>query len=447
MPAAAALTNPYDELAYRSFPIEWTAPERLAVASVLHGGPRPRLSGCRTLELGCANGANLLPLANFRRDCEFVGVDGARTQIEIARQRQAELDLPNVAFIQADFKEARGRLSGQFDFIIAHGIFSWVTDEARDAVLLLAADHLAPGGLFYLNYNTFPGWKVRGMVRELLLTQTALDSHLAAKARHAQLIAAKLAASMALSDHPFSQLLGNELRFVSESDPSYVAHEFLAQHNRAYWRREFLELVSQHGFEYVADADFNYSSGRTSQEITPKLLREEDIANTCFEDVLDLVHYRQLHSPILTRGHAVSGQVDELEFAQLRMASCLAPCTVEAISNPCFEHPESGFQVEAKTGAMQAALGRLHGLWPRSLPVRELFEDIGSVAEDLRLLQRQGLVELRCIEPADFGVAAEPLNRLEVAWGGYVTTPHHTRVAVQPQEHLDTGEPRHVVPC
>lgn len=438
--------NPYDELPYRSFPIEWTAPERLTVASLLHGGPKPRLNGYRMLELGCADGANLLPLAHFRRDCEFVGIDGARTQVEIARQRRAALDLPNVEFIHADFTEARSRLSGQFDFVAAHGIFSWVNDEARDALLTLVAHHLKPGGLFYLNYNTFPGWKVRGMVRELLLAQTALEPSLAAKARRAQLIAAKLAASMALSDHPFSQLLGNELRFVNESDASYVAHEFLAEHNRAYWRREFLELVAQHGFEYVADADFNYSSGRTSQELTPKLLRDEEIANTRFEDVLDLVHYRQLHSPILTRGRAVAGQVDAAEFAQLRMASCLAPCASEAVGNPCFEHPESGFQVEAKTVTMQAALERLHGLWPRSLPVLELFEDLDAVADDLRLLQHQGLIELRCIEPADFGFAALPLNLLESAWGGYVTTPHHTREAPpQQQEHIQPGEPHRVV--
>ena len=69
--------NPYDELPYKSFSIEWSAPERLALASLLHGGPRPPLEKYRVLELGCGNGANLLALAYYRRHAAFVGVDAA----------------------------------------------------------------------------------------------------------------------------------------------------------------------------------------------------------------------------------------------------------------------------------------------------------------------------------------------------------------------------------
>ena len=69
-----ASPNPYDELPYQSFPIEWTAPERLALASLLHGGPRPLLDGYRVLELGCGSGANLLALAYYRQHVTFLGV-------------------------------------------------------------------------------------------------------------------------------------------------------------------------------------------------------------------------------------------------------------------------------------------------------------------------------------------------------------------------------------
>ena len=123
-----APSNPYDELPYTSFPIEWTAPERLALASFLHGGPRTRLDEYRVLELGCGNGANLLPLAYYRRQATFVGVDGAQSQIEVAQARQAALELSNLEFIHTDFLTATDRLSGQFDFILAHGVFSWVPE-------------------------------------------------------------------------------------------------------------------------------------------------------------------------------------------------------------------------------------------------------------------------------------------------------------------------------
>ncbi|MEP6935336.1 MAG: class I SAM-dependent methyltransferase, partial [Nitrospirota bacterium] len=197
--------NPYDELPYRSLPIEWTAPERLAVASLLHGGPRAPLDTYRVLEIGCGNGANLLPLAFYRRQGNFVGVDGACSQIEIAEARKSELKLSSIDFICADFLTAAKQLSGQFDYIIAHGIFSWVSHDVRDALLGLCAERLSRGGLLYLNYNTRPGWNIRGMVREFLLAQTAGIASLLDRARAAQVVAAKVVESLRVGEHPYSQ--------------------------------------------------------------------------------------------------------------------------------------------------------------------------------------------------------------------------------------------------
>lgn len=156
-------TNPYDELPYKSYPIDWTAPERLALASLLHGGPYPPLNEYRVLELGCGSGVNLLKLAYFRRYGTFIGVDGAASQIEIARGDALTLGLGNVEFIHADFRVVDQQLSGCFDYIIAHGIFSWVPHDIRDTLLQLCVERLKPGGLLYLNYNARPGWDVRGL--------------------------------------------------------------------------------------------------------------------------------------------------------------------------------------------------------------------------------------------------------------------------------------------
>src|SRR5450631_3931583 len=142
-----AAPNVYDELPYRCLPIEWTAPERLVLASLLHGGPRPPLNTYRVLELGCGNGANLLPLAHFRRHATFVGLDGAESQIRIAEARRSALKISNLEFVHADFLEADQMLSGEFDYILAHGVFSWVPDQVRDALLRLCARRLRPGGL------------------------------------------------------------------------------------------------------------------------------------------------------------------------------------------------------------------------------------------------------------------------------------------------------------
>ena len=265
IPLSAQLdgTDPYDELPYRSLPIEWSAPERLALASLLHGGPRPSLDSYRVLELGCGNGANLLPLAYYRRHAEFVGVDGSpeRYRDRGSPSRRARAGQSRVRPIE--LPACQREIAGLFDFIIAHGIFSWVPEQTRDALFALCANRLRPGGLLYLNYNTKPGWNVRGMVRDLLLANTAGVTSLERRVELARDVAAKLAASLeAAGDHPYTRLLENEFRFVRDSDPSYVAHEFLAADNHPYWRREFVALARRYGFEHVADADFNYSSGR-----------------------------------------------------------------------------------------------------------------------------------------------------------------------------------------
>jgi SAM-dependent methyltransferase len=417
-------SNPYDELPYESCPIDWTAPERLALASLLHGGPRPPLDKYRVLEPGCGNGVNLLALAHYRRHATFVGIDGAGSQIEVARARKSALDLPNIEFIHADFLAAAQRLSGQFDYIIAHGVFSWVPHPVRDALLDLCARHLRRGGLLYLNYSTRPGWNVRGLVREFLLAQTACEKGLRARAQLAVAVAARVVAALTGVEHHYSQLLANEFRFVAGGRLTWVAHEYLAADNHPYWRSEFLALARGHGLEYVADADFNYPSGRIPEDLAPRL-DVERITGRALEDTVDLLCYRQLHSPILTPGPWSRELPGTAEFGNLLVASCLEPLPPgEGAANPMFRHP-SGYEVEAKEEGIRAALSSLRPLWPRGLSVKTLFPDVSDMEEDLRLLHRHGLIELRCIEPGDFETPADALNRLERDWGGYLTTPYH----------------------
>ena len=422
--------NPYDEVPYKSHSIEWTAPERLALASLLHGGPRVSLEDYRVLELGCGDGANLLPLANYRRHATFIGIDGASSQIKKADARKSALELSNIEFIHADFINATQQLTGQFDYIIAHGIFSWVTGDVRDALLKLFAQRLSQSGLLYLNYNTRPGWNVRGMVRDYLLASTDEASNLLNRTYRAQEISAKMALSLTNCEHHYSQLMANEFQFVCDNHVSYIAHEFLAPDNHAYWRSEFMAMAQSHGLEFVADADFNYSSGRIPEDLAPSLTEEQLLGGTP-DDTIDLLCYRQLHSPILTQGPFTRSQPDVEEFANLFVASNLIQCASNDTDTEhlMFQHP-SGYEVEAREEPIQKALIRLQSLWPRGLRIGEAFTNVGEVMDDLKLLQRNGLIELRCIEPGDFEESSDRLSRLEIQCGGYVTTPYHILEAV-----------------
>jgi SAM-dependent methyltransferase len=415
--------NPYDEFPYRSRPIPWAAPETLCLTSMLHGGPRVALDAYRVLELGCGDGANLLPLAYYRRRSTFVGVDSSRGAISTANARRADLSLRNLEFVHSDFDAAAAHLEGPFDFVLAHGVFSWVTDEQRNALLELCKATLRPGGIVYLNYNARPGWNVRGMVREFLLAHTAASLDLRARTERAQEVARSTAAALAAADeHPYQRLMEREFRFVADNDPTYVAHEFLAPQNHAYWRREFLALTSRVGLDYVADADFNLSSGRTPRDL-PNQIAKAGLVGQPVEDIADFLCYRQLHSPILTKDAPTRRPLRPHEFANLYLASCLVPLDVEGGFK--FRHP-SGFEVEAKEPAFQTALRQALLHWPRAFRIGELFADVGSVVDDLRLLHHHAMIEIRAAEPGMDSPPPGPLNDRERHWGGYCTSPYHT---------------------
>lgn len=426
-PEHPARTDPYDQVPYRSYPIEWSAPERLAVTALLHGGPRMELGTYRVLELGSGDGANLIPLAYYRRHAAFVGVDGASDALASAERRRAELRLGNLDLVHADFRDCAARLTGKFDFILMHGVLSWVAAEVRELLLALCAERLRPGGLLYLNYNARPGWNIRGLVRDLLLRQTTDLAHdLGARTARALELAATFAASYGeAGDHPYMRLMERELRFVCAGHPSYVAHEFLAPENHPFWRSELLAMAGRHDLHYVADADFNYPSGRVEPQLVERITRA-GAGGPPIEDTLDLLSYRQLHSPIFTRGALARRPTTTAEIAQLIVASCLDPIAdQDAGAVPMFRHP-NGFEVEARTEPTRAALERLRSQWPRGLRVGDLFDDVAAVAPDLALLHHHGLIDLRLLEMTDGAPPAEPLNALEAARVGYQTSPYHT---------------------
>lgn len=422
MPLAA---TPYDELPYRSFPIEWTAPERLALTSLLHGGPRQRLDEYQVLELGCGDGTNLVPLAYYRTGGTFVGVDAAASQIAVANEKRALLKLDNLSFVTADFASAADCVTGQFDYIVGHGVFSWISHTNRDALLALCSERLRPGGLLYLNYNARPGWNMRGLVRGFLLMQTAKTGGLAARTELARAIAARLAEELADAEHPYSRLLGNEFRFVGQHHQSHTAHEYLSDYNYAYARDEFIDLMARYGFAYVADADFAYVSGRVHEALSPTLARLELDPDTA-DQTADLLCYRQLLSPILTTAGFVRRATTSAELSTLVMASSLDERETPRDGMSTFQH-SSGFEVEVRSNAIATALRVSRALWPEGCRLDTLFSDVGEVIEDLTLLHRRGMIELRLMQPSSNDRNSEPLHDVERRFGGGATTRNHIR--------------------
>lgn len=420
--------DPYDELPYLGKPVVWMAPERLAVVSWIHGGPRPGLDRYRMLEVGCGDGANLIALAWYRSHGEFVGIDASRQHIEIAQARARDLGLSNLRFIHADLREADAHLSAPFDFITAHGVFSWVPDDVRDALLDLHHRWLAPQGLFFLDYNCMPGWGVRGMVRRFLLARVARVEGLAAQALAARAISRQISGMLGGSEHPYSQLLGTEFGLVVEAEPSYLAHEYLNPYNRPYWSSELDALAHAHGLRCIAEADFDRVSGRSDAPLEA-WLASEGLDGSELVDAADLVINRQIRSPILAARTWVPRVPTADELGELLGASALVEEDPEAALPAMFAQPD-GQHVRVQTESMRAGLQALSRAWPRGVRLADAFADLADDEHDIRLLNRFGLLDLRLVEPEDFPQRAglDRLHALEAAARGEITTADHRRM-------------------
>ena len=165
---ASAASNPYDVTDYPSRPYAQAHPERMGTVAALFGMNPARPSNCRVLEIGCNDAANLLALAVAYPKSEFVGFDLAAKPVERAIERVKQIGIENVRVFQGDVTQVGGEL-GQFDYIIAHGLYSWVPAPVRRHILRVCRELLQPNGIAYISYNAYPAGHMRDMVRAMTM--------------------------------------------------------------------------------------------------------------------------------------------------------------------------------------------------------------------------------------------------------------------------------------
>ena len=157
----------YDDIPYESHPFAQSHPNRLFTIGTLFGMKPTPVQKCRVLELGCAAGGNLIPMADYLPESQFVGIDNSANQIGDALDTVRQLGLENVIFKHASILDVDAAY-GMFDYIICHGVFSWVPENVRSKILEICGTLLTPNGIAYVSYNTFPGWHMRGMIRDMM---------------------------------------------------------------------------------------------------------------------------------------------------------------------------------------------------------------------------------------------------------------------------------------
>ena len=256
----------YSELGYKSMPFPYTTPATLEAYAALVGVSAPNPKTARVLELGATYGGNIISQALFNPNATFVGIELSQEQVEKGNEVIANAGLTNVSLVQSDIASIGSEI-GTFDYIIAHGVYSWVDDGVKDALLRLIDEHLAEDGIAYISYNTYPGWHTMEEVRQLMMFSNRDKAQFNHKEKvlHGKTIGSIVGSQILKYDNlkeRNSKFLG-ALRSVMQKNEYYVGHDHLEPNNDPVYFYQFNDHLGAHNLAYLCDADLTLSMVRS----------------------------------------------------------------------------------------------------------------------------------------------------------------------------------------
>jgi methyltransferase-like protein len=455
--------NAYDEMPYVSLPVAQSHPARLFAIGRLFGMQPVVPQEARVLELGCASGGNLLGIAAAYPQSQCVGVDASARQIAQGRELVDALGLKHCDLRCASILDI-GPDWGKFDYIIAHGVWSWVEAPVREKILAVCRDHLSAQGIALVSYNALPGWHLRGAIREMMRWHTAGVAEGAEKAKAARALLQFLATATAEDKNLWGQILRGELQMLSGQPDWYLLHDHLESVNHPVYFFDFMQQAAGHDLQYLGDAEVAsmMPTGLAPDVVTALHQAAPDIVR--MEQYLDFLRNRTFRQTLLVgQSVTLNRHIDFHSLAGLFVASPLQWGGAAQPGRPVrLTHPNGQF-ADVVTPLTQAALLELAQVWPQAVK----FEDLvgaarqrleaspllvpdpahaaaatQAIGDDLAQLYLNGLIELRAdalqlsqaisSSPKAFSLAQMQASRALMGEGAAVTNLRHEVIPLDP---------------
>lgn len=364
----------YDQVPYPSLAHVQTHPDRLATIAALFGLQTAPVEKCRVLELGCGDGTNLISMAHGLPQSEFFGIDSAGRTIAQGNQTIDDLSLDNVRLQQLDLMEFAPN-DVAFDYIIAHGVYSWVPDPVRDRILAICSECLSQNGIAYVSYNTYPGGHIRDMVREMMLFHVRGASDVEQKIAQGRALLKFLASSKKEPDL-YLDLLEKELEHAVEYSDAAFYHDDLNPLTRPIYFHQFVEHAAAHGLRFLGDAMFNEMQPEEYEPAVMTALRELDNDVLAREQYLDFLMCRRFRRTLLCRREvSLDHKIQPDVIANFYAASEAQPTSPKpSVSSNDMEEfrTRKGASIRTNRPLAKAALLHLSQQWPRSISFPDL---------------------------------------------------------------------------
>ncbi len=363
----------YEAAPYESHPITAAYVPWVETVALLHGLPAPPSDHCRVLELGCASGGHLIPMAYQLRESHFVGIDLAPSQVAQGHRAIEALGLTNVELHAKSITDV-GDDFGVFDYILCHGVYSWVPPDVQDAVLRVCSRNLAPNGVAYVSYNTYPGWHLRGMVRDMLRFHD--DPSLSPAERVAR--GRAFVNNLALPDASrtiHQTMLEHEAKMLGTLIDSQFLHEQLEPFNRPIYFTDFARHASAHGLRYLGDSTMRVSRGQIPEWLQESAqLDDADVIRR--QQYVDFVQGRTFrrsllcHDHLSTRAMPAVDAIPSFKFSTLVVP--MEPTAEDAAKGIELFRAPDGSEVGTADPTARAVLWTLRDVSPLSLTFDEL---------------------------------------------------------------------------
>jgi SAM-dependent methyltransferase len=326
--AVNRLRADYDATPYVSDSFPQSAPGQLAATAHLFGLATPPVSRARVLELGCATGGNAIPFAAAHPQAHVVGIDLSRVQIEQGRRRVRAAGLNNLDLIEGDIASMDLAALGKFDFIIAHGVYSWVPENVQDAILSAFTKLLAPEGVAYISYNVYPGWKSKEIVRDAML----LAGH-ASRTPDEKVLSARRMVGFLEEVAPAHTPMASAVAEFRERDggfgDSYLLHDELETVNSPCYFLELLERARPYGLAYLAESRPEVMFAKNyGSKVAEYVLEQCGGVQVLIEQYLDFAVDRAFRESLLVhaeRATQVQYDLNRSRYRQMHFAAFVPP--------------------------------------------------------------------------------------------------------------------------
>ena len=451
----------YDEIPYPSHPFEATHPDHIYTIAKLFNLEPTLPDNASILELGCAGGGNIIPLAVRMPNARVVGVDLSSKQIADGQKIIDALGINNIKLYPQDFQSIDESF-GKFDYILCHGVFSWVPPFAQKRIMEVCRERLNPHGVAYISYNCYPGWYMRGMIRQMMLHHVGNIPDPKTKIQQARAFLNFLVESTEGQETPYAKIVKSELDLLAKHPDSYLFHEHLEENNRPMFFYEFIDMAKQHELQFLGESSL---ASMITSNLPPKASEALTKLTTDvhhrgqYTDFVTNRMFRQsllCHKEVKVNRHLDPTRVASGYFAgnirteDAALAGNLSPDVEVAFK--C----SNGRRLQTKNSALKALITTLSDAWPRSLSLTEIEEEIkrklsetlvvgqteqhslaSIVSTNMMQMMVRGDVEYRALPDRFVSTVSDKpmttsLARYQAQTGGSVTTQRHGMLGADP---------------